>query len=261
MNKTILIAGGVGVASLAVGGVSGYFLAKKKFDAALDDQIAQETEAVKKYYRGIVASLRTTIEEMSTEEHQKIVEETPEEETEDDVPIDPEVEAAGRRALVNYQGFAKPSLDAVVSNIFDKDSTARKPRPPRDPESGRFTKAAPETTETRDENGVEQTPYIITHEQFLENELDFDQENLKYFLKDQTLIQVYDNETVDIARVGEVNLTLFPQVPRDEPSIICVRNEGLQIDYEIQLTHESLTAYMGLGEDDEDLDDEYAGQG
>lgn len=260
MNKTILIAGGAAVASLAAGGVGGYFLAKKKFDATLDDLIALEVEKTKKYYSVLLMQAREkpeSLEELATEDaggeggadEEECV--TPREGWSEAVQAAKESGRASTannasKAMVDYQSYAtKPPLSEVVpSNIFAKDKS-KKELPPRDPQTGHFLpKNTVEPTQTDD-------PYLITHEEFLQGEMEYDQENLFYFIRDETLIMVADNESVDIDRVGEVNLTLFPKTPKDEPSIICVRNDGLQIDYEIHLRHDSITEYLGLGEDEE----------
>lgn len=259
MNKSYLIAGGASVASLAVGAVGGYFLAKRKFDILLDERINVEVEATKKHYSVLLMQARdkpaspADIPAAAAAEDDGDVDE-PEEITE----ADQEVIAKGRQtlaqastALTNYQGYAdKPSLDEVVkSNIFTTAASPKKSLPPRDPTTGHFL------PKPAAQSNAEQTPYLITHKDFLLNDGEYEQVNYKYFVNDKTLID-YDNESVEIGRVGEVNLTLFPQVPKDEPSIICVRNEWLQTDFEIQLVHESLTEYMGFGDGEEDPDED-----
>ncbi len=254
MNKSYLIAGGASVASLTIGGVGGYLIAKKKFNATVDGLIALEVQKTKKYFSVLLMEAEKKARPLTS--LTPVEDESPQE-TEELTAEDQEVITKGREklreaatALVNYQGFSdKPSLtDVVSSNIFTKD-TPKKKLPPRDP-TGKFIPA--KSTEE-----AEQTPYLISAEDFLLNDPEHDQENLKYFVKDNTLID-YSNETVEISRVGEVNLTLFPATEKDEPSIICVRNEGLGIDYEILLTSESLTEYMGLGEEEDEEIDDYA---
>jgi hypothetical protein len=262
VNKTYLIVGGVSVVSLVAGTGGGYLIAKKRFDAEIETRIDEEVEKTKRHFTILLEEARVKPEEDIPEIDDEDDEDTSGEEKEELTEADQAVIEKGRktlaeasRAMTNYQGYAtKPPLEEVANNIFTADaakrvSTKKKPLPPRDA-AGHFVKQSDDEAVTNDD------PSIITHEDFLLNELDYEQENLKYFVNDKTLIQVYDNESVDIGRVGEVNLTLFPDVPEGEPSIICVRNPGLGIDYEIQLTNESLTVYMGLGEDDEGLDDD-----
>lgn len=276
MNKTYLIAGSASAATLVIGATGGYFLAKRRFDATVEERIATEVNATKKYFSVLLMEAR--------EGKPDSPEEIRPEQVEDDVAEgddEPELSEADRQAiarhrqrqteagvvLTNYQGYADtPNTTGVVEqNIFSNPDVAKKtPKklPPRDPSTGHFVARAdeedgPEAAESEPAaSSIELTPYLIGHDDFLLGEMDFEQENLKYFVNDKTLIQVYDNEPVDIDRVGEALLTLFPQVPEGHPSIICVRNEGLRIDYEIQLDESSLTEYMGLGESDADLPDE-----
>lgn len=273
MNKTYAVVSGTVVVSLAAGVAGGYFLAKKKFEKTLDDLLGKEVQKTQKFYERLLEESKKTIEDLKAlretidlrVESEKPVPEIEEDEESSDSAVvkalrETRAEHEATRALTNYQGFAaKPPLEDVVSkNIFtDKP---KKKLPPRDPETGRFGSVQPKgdfadrPREHVTHSGPELTPYMINHDAFLVNDPEHEQESLLYFRKDETLLQVDDQETVDIARVGEVNLTLFPEVADGEASLICVRNEGLGIDYQITLTDESLTVYMGLGEDDADLD-------
>lgn len=268
MNKKYLIVGGVSaVASLAAGGAGGYLVAKRKFDKKVDGLIALEVEKTKKYFSVLLMEAKKApiVDVLMTD---KVLDMMDAEETERSDEVEKELTEAdekaiakGRKvlgeakeALVNYQGFAqKPDLSTLVtSNIFTKEAP-KKRLPPRDPTTGHFM-----PKKDQEEEGVEQTPYLISQEEFLLNDGEFEQKNLRYFKQDDTLIDVEMNdEVVENAVVGAVNLTLFPDVSEGETSIICVRNEGLEIDYEIQLMTESLTDYMGLGENEGD-DNEYA---
>lgn len=268
IEKKYLIVGGASVASLAVGGAGGYLIAKRKFERRLDGLIALEVEKTKKYFNVLLAAARYTnvvASDQSAAEATALDQDVTDDESQDSelTEADKAAIAKGRmalgnaaKALTDYRGFSdkdKPSLEDVVSNnIFSSNGTPKKQLPPRGP-GGKFVpkEVAP---------NAEQTPYIITQEEYLLGEMDFEQKQLRYFKDEDTLIdpEMGDAETVDNGVIGEVNLTLFPDVGEGEVSIICVRNEGLQVDYEIQMVTESLTAYMGLGDDYGDLDDEEA---
>lgn len=286
MNKIYLVVGGASVASLAVGATGGYLIAKRRFDAEIDDRINEEVDKTKKYYSVLLMQAkekpdspadisidpRARKKYESTDDWQQRLAETDGDAVkpdEDEVkPADPILEEQANRALTDYRGFGvKPPLEEIAKNIFTNEAKPKKKLPPRDPATGHFVSShqakadfadppfvATETEKLLRQKTAETTPYIITQDEFLLNEFEYEQENLKYFHNNKTLIQVFDNEPVDIERVGEVNLTLFPEVPDGQPRIICVRNEGLEIDYEILLTDESLTEYMGLGEED-DIDE------
>lgn len=273
MNKTILIAGGASVASLAVGAASGYFIARKRFNDGLGEIISNETEAIKKHYSVLLMEARSgkpgSPEDIpkrekyeSADDYQRRLDEAgvTEEDEEQLDEIDRAVIAAGKQALTDYQGISTkavtengdpPALGVTTSNVFDKAAKPpKKALPPRDPATGAFRRKTPREEE-------HEPPQIIDSEAFLLNDPEHNQESLLYFINDKTLVMMADpTEVVDIALAGEVNLTLFPKVGEDEASIIYVRNDGMTTDYEIKLMAESLTDYIGLGEDNEDSGDD-----
>jgi len=234
----------------------------------MDDLIAAEVDKTKKYFSVLLMEARSAKPESPTDipvedddEELELEAEDSEEEREL-TEADERAIAKGRKvlrdastALTNYQGFAaKPSIEELVqNNIFTKEASKKPTLPPRGPH-GQFV--ARDSVHDEQEE-AHPAPYLIMMEDYLLNDMEFEQKQLRYFVRDKTLIDPEDNdEAVDNAVVGEDNLTQFPQAPKDEMSIICVRNEGLRTDYEIRLVHESLTEYMGLGEEDEDADDD-----
>lgn len=249
MNKTVLIAGGVGLAALASGAAGGYFFAKDKFGKQLDGLITLEVLKTKKYYDAIVESREIQIANlqamMASDPEVYVDEDVPTtDENDDDEPSDEEIIAQQEAisALVNYQGYAKkPDLaelaSRTTSNIFDMSPAGKKTQPIRDPETGKFVpKAGPR-------------PYLITPEDFLINEPEHEQESLFYFQNDDTAVLVADpNEVIDNAILGKENLLSFPEY--EEPAVIYVRHEGLEVDYQVTRNLNSLTEHMGMGEDD-----------
>lgn len=269
MNKTIIIAGGASVASLAIGGAGGYFLAKKKFDETVEARVQKEVDATKKFYSVLLMEAREKpaevpdVEEGAPEDEEEELGDEPDPDLEqlDDPlrgaqPDTTTVVGKAKAAMIDYRGYGENGVsngEVTTSNVFDRDKP-KKQLPPREPGTGKFLpKTAVEQAQSED--GGNQPPAIITHEDFLLNEEEYDQENLTYFINDKTLLGYDPESPIDTAVVGEVNLTLFPEVPEGEPSIICVRNHGLRMDYEIKLATESLTEYMGLGESESDFND------
>lgn len=279
MNKTILIAGGTAVVSLAVGTAGGYLIAKKRFEDKVGEEIAREVDATKKYYSVLLMQAKEQKPDSPADIPKR--EEDPEELDDESEPDEEELSAADKAAiakgraqlvreakkttsrhaaekvLTDYQGIStkivgenKPPLGTLVDrNIFaDAPKNPTKNLPPRGP-GGAFRKQTAREVEN-------DPPQIIDAETFLLNDMGHDQQSLLYFINDKTLVLVADpSEAVDINLVGEVNLTLFPDVPEDEPSMIYVQNDGMSTDYEIKRMPESLTAYIGLGENgDEELD-------
>jgi len=254
MNKTIIIAGGSSLASLAVGATAGYFLAKKKVGKAFDERLDAELAEIKKHYSVLLMQAREkpdtpeTLLRQTEEAAQPVVEKM---ET-----LENPVTDKGRRAaaaVVDYTQPFKASPDngqVVENNIFGTTAKPKKQLPPRGP-SGRFLP----THESEEDAHQGDDPYKITQEEFLVNDPEHEQENLLWFVNDRTLLMVADSEPVDIDRVGEANLTLFGHDESSDDDIICVRNTGLRVDYEIRRTEESLTEYMGLGESESDTGD------
>ena len=79
-------------------------------------------------------------------------------------------------------------------------------------------------------------PYVITHDEFMENENGWQQNTLTYFNGDDVLIDDKDIPVPDIEDiVGSENLTKFGYGSRDR-NVVYVRNERLEADYEITLS-------------------------
>lgn len=264
MSKTALIAGGCSLVGIAAGGVGGYFLARRQFDASVGDLIAAEVEKTKKIYSLQIMQLKegkpATLPAMIRDAADAVADAIRQGETaveKDVVEPDPVVAKNGHKAQTDYAGIGKrvmeekpPIENLVEKNIFTEAAPAKSELPPRRPD-GRFLPKQTVPSERAPED-----PYIITQEEFFQNEPDFDQETLLYYVNDSTLVVKADpQETVDLERVGEVNLTLFPATEGDLVSSIAVRNEKYSIDYDVELVHGSLVEDTGMGESESDLPD------
>jgi hypothetical protein len=286
MNKTILVVGGASVASLAAGAAGGYFFAKNKLGKEFDERLDQELDSVKRHHAVLLMQAKEnkpSLEELahaanprrnadgillrnkyeSMGDYNKRLEEDGDEEDEEEVeeeePLtDEEIaeaeqrEVEGKRALTDYQGISTKGIQEteardpgmIARNIFEKHSD-RPPRPPRD-ESGRFVK--PTSDDVVELSSGDTPPYEIEMDDFLANPFNYEQENLRYFLGEDTLLDFSDS-TIDNDRVGELNLKDFVSRKPNAGDRLCVRNEGLGHDYEVQLMTEPLTEYLGLQED------------
>lgn len=100
-----------------------------------------------------------------------------------------------------------------------------------------------------------QFPYIITHEEFLENEPEHKQIAITYFEGDGVLSDDRDQSIEELDRtVGDGNIIRFGAGSND-PNILYIRNERLKMDFEIarsdgKYAHEVL----GLEHSDETFD-------
>lgn len=82
------------------------------------------------------------------------------------------------------------------------------------------------------EKRVPEFPYVITQEEFLENEPEYPQETVTYFVGDDVLVDSKDQPMEADSTVGDSNLMRFGHGSKDN-NIVYVRNDTLEIDYEI----------------------------
>lgn len=99
---------------------------------------------------------------------------------------------------------------------------------------------APEETEEELEAPVVETApesediYVITSEVFVADEKGHIQESLSYYPLDNTVTDPRDNKVYQHQKfIGDKFHTYFGS--GDDPNTVCVRNDKLQIDYEISL--------------------------
>lgn len=94
-------------------------------------------------------------------------------------------------------------------------------------------------------------PYIITHDEFMENDPDHQQPSLTYYAGDQILADEKDEPIEDADNVvGLANLERFGHGSNDS-RMVYVRNEGLGMDFEIAWSPGSYAEEVAaLGADD-----------
>ena len=108
--------------------------------------------------------------------------------------------------------------------------------------------------EVEQDNRRNNEPFIIHHDEFFENEHDFEQESLTYYENDLMLIASNDDVVENVPSVvGEDNLTRFGYGSNDN-NIVYIRNERLEVDFEVI---RSFTSYnkdvLGLDDDEDSL--------
>lgn len=253
MNKTYLVAGGASLVSLAAGAAGGYFFAKNKLGKEFDERLDLELKNTEKNFAVLLMQAKEqkpSLEELAA---QSAAVEEVDDETEwpltDEEIADLEQRAVeGKTALTDYQGISTKAAEsgtssdpaAMARKIFEK--TNPRPLPPRDDNNGRFVK---QTSEQTVDGST--PPYIISHDDFVADPFSYEQENYRYFAAEETIIN-YADEILDNDHVGEDNLKTFRESNPEAGAIMCVRNEGLEHDYELQYMTESLTEYLGLQE-------------
>jgi hypothetical protein len=199
MKRAYLLIATSSIVSLAVGGLSGWALAKRQLEKKYDAQLQEETKATREFYQKL---------------NQKREYETAEAAAED---LAPEAIAAMR----TYRGEPAPEhkvvVEKVIQNIFaDGDATDEIP-------------------EAEKRNRTEEAPYILEKEEYLRNESGFVQTTVTYFAGDKILIDSRDDIIEEIDKtVGEIHLERFGHGSGD-PRVLYVRNDILDLEFEILL--------------------------
>lgn len=245
MNKTYLIVVGTCAASLAAGSAGGYFFAKKKYLGQLEETVDREVAAAKKLYSLQAMDVKPPLEAIVSA-YDDIVEEN------EPLPLEAEEELSkpATEALVNYQGFIKtaPKDEVIESNIFS-NSSPKKLMPPREPGTGKFVSKDKPVEIVKDKP----EPFPISEDDFLANLPEHQQESVLFFVHDDTAVMEADyNEVVDAGRIGQFQLE---KLKTSDNNVIYIRNDGLQEDYQVTRTTDSLTEAMGLGESESDIDE------
>jgi len=200
---------GISAASaLVLGAVGGYFVARKHLEKQYEARLAAEIEATQAFIAAVHKTEHPTPEQAVAAAGREPVE--GEEETR--LVVD------AARALVGYQG--RGLLDRS-KNVFQNEHG----------DDG----VVPEA-EVRAR--TEEAPYLISKDEFMENETEYRQATLTYFAGDKTLVDDREEPIVPITTVDEMvginNLGRFGHFSGD-PRVVYVRNDALDLEFEILL--------------------------
>lgn len=220
MKLGVVIAG-TAIVSLAAGSVAGYFVARRQLGAEYDIRLREELESTKDFYDKL---------------HKKGDYETPEAALETLVP-------AAAEALRTYQGVVhRAKVNAPVADP--------RPDPKTIVEKNIFVDGQlNELTENDLRNRTEEAPYILTQDEYMNNESEYTQSTLTYYAGDGVLTDSRDDRIDEVDKtVGLNNLQRFGTASGD-PRVVYVRNDVLEIEFEIVLHDESYAkAVAGLKE-------------
>lgn len=87
-------------------------------------------------------------------------------------------------------------------------------------------------------------PYIITEDEYMNCEMDFEQYALTFFGEDGVLVDDQDNIVDDVDRVvGNDNLERFGHGSKDK-NMVYIRNERLEVEYEVLYSNKSFSEGM-----------------
>jgi hypothetical protein len=240
-NKTFFYVGAavtlIGVA--AASAYAGYKFAQKKLETKYDQHAEEQIAAAKEYYsRYAKADAYETpekaVEALIPVEERQIEEPDPEAEA--------KLAAEAVEAVQKYAGGAQPvAYDKVIerdlsSMRVEQDGTVRMEQVQGTVEvvTNVFTDADLSKWDYESEMAKRShdQPYIITEEEYLQNDPEHDQVSITYYAGDDTLADVQDIVIEDHDRIGVDNLVRFGHGNKN-PHLLYVRNEVLELDFEI----------------------------
>lgn len=204
MNLKVIAVGG-SLLGLAVGSVAGYFVAKNRYEQYYADLADSEIADAKRYF-----SMLYKEGEFKT----------------------PGAVLQQRRRPRTPEGFEHETPEQVELNanrgaaIFAETLAQNRYGAP----AGEETQTEEELREISRSKGE---PYILDHDEFMNAEVGYTQVTLTYFAGDDVLSDENDMPVEDVdATVGNANLDRFGHRSND-PKVVYIRNDKLEIDYEV----------------------------
>jgi hypothetical protein len=200
----------------AAGTIIGFEIAKRRFTKKFEKQLEQELEVARKFY-GRLNKMDAEGEVLTPEDvvvergHDPVEEQA----AEAIVEYQKGPKKQGPEGLVQYNTVT-PSNGAVsgaqTSNVFAKNSF---------------------DLEEEKKRRTDESPYVISKDEFMENESEFPQVSITYFAGDDTLVDEEDAPMPEVeATVGVDNLARFGQGSGDA-NIVYIRNPLTKIEFEV----------------------------
>jgi hypothetical protein len=218
-NKAVFVA--VALVSAAAGAAVSYFLTKRKYEEIVRQEIAE----AKEYYArntkpGTPEELlnqRQNSEDMKTLRHLASGYQSSE-----DIAEAADMVEQARSSVEDVTGrnvevdADSPGMPPEIVNIF----TQSEPKEDFD-----FEAELPLRSE--------ENPYIITHDEFMANETDYQQVQVTYYEGDDVLSDERDQVIEDTEdTVGNQNLLKFGHGSKDN-NIVFIRNDRLSLEFEV----------------------------
>lgn len=268
-NRRVIL-GAVTAGSLAVGFASGFKTAQSKLEARYHLELQQEIAEVKRYYseQRVVQAVKPDPKELldkiyseeaqaAREAHESYLGSTGED----------------GQHLVEHPPVSGDTIVAPDGTLMTKELQGEPLVDDTDPETAA---ALQETVEGRVRGNVfagkepvedegewdyemelriraenPDVPYILHHDEYFENETEYEQSTLTYYVGDDTLVDEASMPVGDDASVvGNNALTAFGHGSKDK-NVVYVRNEALEMDFEIVKDERKFSVHV-LGFDDDD---------
>jgi hypothetical protein len=223
---------------LMVGGLIGYAIAEKHVRKQAEDEIADA--------RRVFNKLREAAVEEAQEQARK--DWSGPEDDEGDVEEDaPDITVADLHEAARTLSYAPPSgprpdprpdVSEIIREITEEQEVKSVYDPRKDP-----------TQYNRDPN----YPYVISQEEFMQDEENYSKLSVKYYDKDSSLVDDRDQYIPNTdSIVGESNMELFG-VGTESPDLVYVRNDRLESDFEVERIHANYSIDVLGFEPDEDI--------
>lgn len=217
--------------AMSAGVAVGYLVAIRKLQGKYAQALEEEIEKTKNFY----ATLNKVSNDGTPVTPQDLVEDEPV--VFDDARAQKLVgrilAADADEALAEYQGEGAEVAESATDNVFVNNADV----------DDLFDYEEEKALRTKT------APYIITHDEYFEAELDYDQSRLTYFQEESVLVTEEDQTIDDVeAMVGEKHLTMFGRWSKD-PMIVFVRNPRLKMDFEIVTDDGSFLEAIGLSDE------------
>ena len=253
-----LLVAGVGLLSLAAGAAGGYFVANRILEQKYVEIAEQEIEEAKRFYAAINKTDYPTpgdmVKDLIGDEEIPQAAEGAETDSE-------KIAREGKEAYLKYTGNYKSkggvTVEGETITVTETEETEAGEKEtvtetvvhnilvdgkPLDRDDEAWEKEVAERSEDR--------PYVISEEEFFENEQDFEQWSMTYYAGDDVLTTEKDEVVEDVdAMVGEDNLKKFGHMSKDM-HLVYIKNNKRGLDFEIARSRGKYTVEV-LGLEDE----------
>lgn len=266
---SVVILAGVAGAGL---GVAGYYMAvkrlKAKMQAEYDEQLESEIAEMRRFYElrhkdGKFATPASAVEELLPPEVARTIqsyqgtsaEPSPVQlEGSAEVYLGEELTPEDQEAVLRDSGYTDKQISdvlggrSVAMDALQEKMKAGEPVEVAETTNNIFLDGRPvEEFDYAAEVAKRdpETPYVITHDEFMENENGWTQAVLTYYNGDDVLTDDQDMPIPDIeAIVDSENLSKFGYGSRDK-NVVYVRNEKIETDFEITLSQGEFSKEVG----------------
>lgn len=214
MRKVYFAVGFSVVTAFVSGALAGYGRALQKLGREFDERLERELAAMEKHYRKVAKQGEFATAEGALQ------------------AIRPELVDAAK-ALTQYQGyFDETKVDVPIAktkNIFSGDTVDV-------------------DWELEKRNRTEEAPYVLTKQEYMDGELEYEQITLTYFEGDKTLVDERDDviEPSDADELAGLNNLAKFGLQSEDPNVVYVRNHVREVDIEIN-RHEGTYAEVVAG--------------